>query len=91
MNAPLSPEQQELLQRSERQALVVRGLEACLPSHALLWHKEDTTPYECDGLTAYRQRPLVVALPETLEQVQAVLRICHALEVPVVARGAGTG
>lgn len=83
MNAPISPEQQDLLQRTERQAQVVRGLEACLPSHALLWHKEDTTPYECDGLTAYRQRPLVVALPETQEQVQAVLRTCHALDVPV--------
>ena len=91
MNAPISPEQQALLQRTERQAQVVKGLEACLPAHALLWHKEDTTPYECDGLTAYRQRPLVVALPETESQVQAVLRICHALDVPVVARGAGTG
>ncbi|NMM18582.1 MAG: FAD-binding protein [Rhodoferax sp.] len=91
MNAPISPEQQELLQRSERQAQIVRRLEAVLPAHALLWHKEDTTPFECDGLTAYRQRPLVVALPETQEQVQAVLRTCHALDVPVVARGAGTG
>ncbi len=91
MNAPDSPEQQEMLQRTERQAQVVKGLEAVLPAHALLWHKEDTTPYECDGLTAYRQRPLVVVLPETGAQVQAVLRICHALDVPVVARGAGTG
>ena len=62
-----------------------------LPAHALLWQAEDTTPYECDGLTAYRQRPLVVALPETEAQVQAVLKTCHALGVPVVARGAGTG
>ena len=62
-----------------------------LPSHALLWQNEDTTPFECDGLTAYRPRPLVVALPETLVQVQAVLRTCHAVGVPVVARGAGTG
>ncbi len=57
----------------------------------MLWTPEDTVPYECDGLTAYRQRPLVVALPETYEQVQAVLQACHALNVPVVARGAGTG
>ncbi len=70
---------------------VVRALQAVLPAHALLWNNEDTTPYECDGLTAYRQRPLVVALPETYEQVQAVLKTCHALDVPVVARGAGTG
>ena len=53
--------------------------------------REDTVPYECDGLTAYREQPLVVALPETERQVAEVLAICHRLEVPVVARGAGTG
>ena len=81
----------QLLQKSERQTQVVHALLANLPKHSLLWQREDTTPYECDGLTAYRQRPLVVALPETLDQVQAVLRTCHLLDVPVVARGAGTG
>ncbi len=91
MNAPLSQDSLNALQRSERQALVVKGLLECLPAHALLWNNEDTTPYECDGLTAYRQRPLVVALPETQAQVAAVLKTCHALGVPVVARGAGTG
>ena len=91
MNTALSPEQLDKLQHAERQAAVVRALQAVLPAHALLWNHEDTTPYECDGLTAYRQRPLVVALPETWEQVQAVLKTCFALEVPVVARGAGTG
>jgi glycolate oxidase len=88
MNAP---ESTEVLQRAERQAQVVQALQKVLPRDALLWHNEDTTPYECDGLTAYRQRPLVVALPETEHQVQDVLRTCHALNVPVVARGAGTG
>ena len=78
-------------ERATRQAEVVQALLQHLPAHALLWHTEDTTPYECDGLTAYRQRPLVVALPETEAQVQAVLRACHRLGVPVVARGAGTG
>ena len=77
--------------RAKRQAEVVQALLKHLPAHALLWHSEDTTPYECDGLTAYRQRPLVVALPETSAQVQAVLQACHRLGVPVVARGAGTG
>jgi glycolate oxidase len=91
VNAPISSTQADLQQRVERQSQIVKVLQASLPAHALLWHKEDTTPYECDGLTAYRQRPLVVALPETQEQVQAVLRLCHALDVPVVARGAGTG
>jgi len=77
--------------RAQRQAQVVQALQTALPAHCLLWTPEDTTPYECDGLTAYRQRPLVVALPETEQQVQAVLVICHRMDVPVVARGAGTG
>ncbi|MFT3954532.1 MAG: FAD-linked oxidase C-terminal domain-containing protein [Piscinibacter sp.] len=77
--------------RAARRAEVVAELSAVLPAHALLWHTEDTLPYECDGLTAYREQPLAVALPETEEQVAAVLRTCHRLNVPVVARGAGTG
>jgi glycolate oxidase len=88
MNAPADV---QVLQRAERQAQVVQALRPLLARDALLWHAEETTPYECDGLTAYRQRPLVVALPENEQQVQAVLRACHSLEVPVVARGAGTG
>jgi glycolate oxidase len=91
MNAPTTPSQHDLMQRSERQAQIVRALQSHLPAHALIWQSEDTTPYECDGLTAYRQRPLVVALPETEAQVAAVLKTCHGLGVPVVARGAGTG
>ncbi|WP_295851488.1 FAD-linked oxidase C-terminal domain-containing protein [uncultured Xylophilus sp.] len=79
------------LSKSELQTQVVRALQADLPEHSILWTPEDTTPYECDGLTAYRQRPMCVALPETEAQVQAVLRTCHRLGVPVVARGAGTG
>lgn len=81
----------DLRDRASRQRGVVAALAAVLPADCLLWHTEDTTPYECDGLTAYRERPLVVALPETEAQVQAVLRACHAMDVPVVARGAGTG
>ena len=91
MNAPPTPAAPAAQPRTERQAQIVHALESHLPRHALLWHAEDTTPYECDGLSAYRQRPLLVALPETQAQVQAVLRTCHALDVPVVARGAGTG
>lgn len=70
---------------------MVEALSKVLPGHALLWRREDTVPYECDGLTAYREQPLVVALPEDDAQVAAVLRTCHRLGVPVVARGAGTG
>ena len=91
MNAPLSPAQVSLLERSTRQSQAVDALQTVLPRHALLWNAEDTTAYECDGLTAYRQRPMAVALPETYAEVQAVLQTCHRLGVPVVARGAGTG
>ncbi|MEY3125732.1 MAG: hypothetical protein RLZZ573_2252 [Pseudomonadota bacterium] len=91
MNAPTTSNTTHLLQKAELQALVIARLAVDLPQHALLYQLEDTTPFECDGLTAYRERPLVVALAETEAQVQAVLRTCHALNVPVVARGAGTG
>jgi len=57
----------------------------------ILHLQEDLRPYECDGLSAYRTTPMLVVLPERLEQVQAVLRLCHERQVPVVARGAGTG
>ncbi len=91
MTASLTTDSHHTSARTQRQSLVVQALLQVLPAHALLFTSEDTTPYECDGLTAYRARPLCVALPETESQVQAVLRTCHALEVPVVARGAGTG
>ena len=83
--------QPELSERARRQAEVLAALRPHVPVHALLYQSEDTTPYECDGLTAYRQRPLVVCLPETYEQAQAVLKACHAIGAPVIARGAGTG
>ena len=66
MNAPLPAALAlEADHRARRQTEVVAALGPVLPRHALLWHREDTTPYECDGLTAYREQPLVVALPET--------------------------
>ena len=52
---------------------------------------ETLRPYECDGLAMYREMPMLVVLPETVQQVQRVMRICHEKGVPVVARGAGTG
>ena len=74
-----------------RQREVVAALRAFMPAHAVLYREEETRPFECDGLSAYRQLPMVVALPETEEQVARVLRTCHGLGVPVVPRGAGTG
>jgi glycolate oxidase len=75
----------------ERQREVVTVLRNFLPETAVLFAHEDVKPYECDGLTAYRQVPMVVALAETEEQVCRVLKECHARKVAVVARGAGTG
>ncbi len=74
-----------------RQAEVVARLLKVLPRASVLYEREDTRPYECDGLSAYRQLPMVVALPANEGEVQSVLRACHALKVPVIARGAGTG
>ncbi len=91
MNAPVTPPQTTALHNTSVMATLLPLLKAALPPHAILWHGEDTVPYECDGLTAYRQRPMCVLLPETTDQVAAVLKICHAHKVPVVARGAGTG
>jgi len=62
-----------------------------LPEEDVLYDVEDLRPYECDGLSAYRQTPLLVVLPSTIGQVQAVMRLCYTHEIPVVARGAGTG
>ncbi|MGS0743515.1 FAD-linked oxidase C-terminal domain-containing protein [Glaciimonas sp. GG7] len=76
---------------AERQRQVAAALRAVLPVHAVLFNEEDTRPYECDGLAAYRQLPMVVALPENEAQVVAVLNICRELKVPIVPRGAGTG
>ena len=70
---------------------LLAALRPLLPAHAILHEAEDLRPYECDGLSAYRRLPGVVVLPETLAQVQAIMRLCHARGVPVIARGAGTG
>jgi glycolate oxidase len=78
-------------ERAARQMLVVSALAGILPDDCILYRAEETLPYECDALTAYRQVPLVVAMPKTEAQAAAVLKTCHALNVPIVARGAGTG
>src|SRR5260221_8208534 len=74
-----------------RQAEVAGRLKQLLPAGAVLHAEEDTRSYECDGLSAYRQLPMVVALPSNEEEVREVLRTCHELKVPAVPRGAGTG
>lgn len=70
---------------------LITGLRSLIPSEWILIEDEDKRPYECDGLTLWRQLPMIVVLPETEAQVAAILKLCHTLGVPVVARGAGTG
>ncbi|MDX1512851.1 MAG: FAD-linked oxidase C-terminal domain-containing protein [Gammaproteobacteria bacterium] len=70
---------------------LARKLSAIVPAEAVLHEEEDLRPYECDGLTAYRRLPLVAVLPSTVDQVRAIMRLCYEHNVPVVARGAGTG
>uniref|UniRef100_UPI0035B340C6 FAD-binding protein n=1 Tax=Nitrosomonas sp. TaxID=42353 RepID=UPI0035B340C6 len=72
------------------QALADR-LRSFLPREAVLFEAEDLRPYECDGLSAYRQLPGVVVLPQTEEQIVKILQLCYATRTPLVARGAGTG
>ncbi|QEM82854.1 glycolate oxidase subunit GlcD [Halomonas binhaiensis] len=78
-----------LPQRSKDE--VVAELSRSIPDLNLLHREEDLRPFECDGLSAYRVLPMLVALPETLSQVEALLKQCNRLKVPVVTRGAGTG
>jgi glycolate oxidase len=77
--------------RAQRQRETIAALAEVLPGASILFRHEDTAPFECDGLTAYRTSPMVVVLPETEAQVAAILKVCHKMEIPVVARGAGTG
>jgi glycolate oxidase len=78
------------LNRVDRAALLAE-IKTRLPDLEVLHRPEDLRPYECDGLSAYRTVPLLVVLPERIEQVEELLRICHRRQVPVVPRGAGTG
>ena len=78
------------LHRKQNIALI-NALRSLLPAESVLVDAEDLRPFECDGLSVYRQLPMVVVLPETIAQVQSIMRLCHAQQVPVVARGAGTG
>ena len=74
-----------------RQQQVVQALRQVLPHSCVLHQTEDTKPYECDGLAAYSELPMAVVLPESEQQILAILAVCRELNVPVVPRGAGTG
>jgi glycolate oxidase len=73
-----------------RREAIVAALRQIVPGEGVIAHEREMRPYESDGLTAYRQLPMVVVLPETTEQVAAALRYCHGEGIKVVPRGAGT-
>lgn len=70
---------------------IIRDFEAALGSDKVIRRKEELLVYECDGLTSYKQRPAVVVLPRTTEQVAAAVKVCDRHQVPFIARGSGTG
>src|SRR5580693_9170962 len=71
-------------------AAVLQRLAAMLPPGRFLERPEQLAAYESDGLTVFRARPLAVVIPETAEEVIALVRFCHAERLPFVARGSGT-
>ena len=73
-----------------RRDRIVAALRTIVPGEGVIASEREMKPYETDGLTAYRQLPMVVVLPETTEQVSQVLRYCHDEGIKVVPRGAGT-
>lgn len=81
----------ERIHHSANRAEFITCLTEILPAQSVLTEIEELKPYECDGLPAYTQVPWVVVLPETTEQIQSIMKLCHQQGVPVVARGAGTG
>jgi glycolate oxidase len=74
----------------KRRQDIVKALRAIVPNEGVIATEREMRPYESDGLTAYRQMPMVVVLPETTDQVARILRYCHQEGVKVVPRGAGT-
>ena len=77
--------------RDEKRRLFASELIQIVPTGQVLHSDEDLTPYESDGLTIFKAKPLAVVLPSSIEEVQGVLKWAVKRSVPVVARGAGTG
>lgn len=84
------PVTHNLVNQQTRRKKLATAFHQFLPSDSVLVHEEELRPYECDGLSAYRKIPLIVVLPDTVEQVQKILDVCREQDVPLVCRGAGT-
>jgi glycolate oxidase len=80
-----------LKNQRDRWKPIIKEFEAAIGKRGVVRRKEELLTYECDGLPSYRQRPALVLLPRTTEQVSEVVKICDRRDLPWVARGAGTG
>ena len=78
-------------ERPARKAELARRLREIVAPQYVIDDAETQRPYECDGLSIYRELPMLVVLPATVDEVRAVMQLCHHEDVPVIARGAGTG
>ena len=70
---------------------ILSQLKRALPKNTVISGSENTRPFECDGLSVYKQEPLAVVLPNNIAQIKKVLEICRKNNTPIVTRGAGTG
>ncbi|MDD5322700.1 MAG: FAD-linked oxidase C-terminal domain-containing protein [Methylococcales bacterium] len=87
----IQPHSSEKIQHQVARSALITEFKTFLPESAIVSEPEELRPFECDGLSVYRCVPWLVVLPETVEQVQRIVRSCYLQGVPVVARGAGTG
>jgi glycolate oxidase len=87
----IQPHASETIQHQIDRNVLINEFKTFLPQASIIFEKEALKPFECDGLSAYHCVPWLVVLPETVEQIQRILRLCYQQGVPVVARGAGTG
>ena len=81
------PDEETIARRSE----IINKLQTIVPGEGVIADEMELKVYECDGLMAYKQLPMVVVLPETTEQVSRILKYCHGEGIKIVPRGAGTG
>jgi glycolate oxidase len=87
----IQPHASEKIQHQVQRYVLIEEFKRFLPAAAIISELEALKPFECDGLSAYHCLPWLVVLPETVEQVQSIVKCCYQQGVPVVARGAGTG
>jgi glycolate oxidase len=87
----IRPHPSEIIHHQVERSRLLGEFKTFLPSASIISETEALRAFECDGLSVYRCLPWLVVLPETVEQVQRIMRVCHRHVVPIVPRGAGTG